>query len=93
MGVPPSLSSITIGDTFERAPDQTIADYTHLLVVVYHLQMSIDRRKAALFGAAAVVRLLLFTSFPGLPDLLTARVEISTPVTSFKRCRLARDVI
>jgi phosphatidylinositol glycan class U len=48
--------------------------------------MSIDRRKAALFGAAAAVRLLLFTGFPGLPDLLTARVEISTPVTSFKRC-------
>ncbi|KAG9247548.1 GPI transamidase-like protein component PIG-U [Calycina marina] len=46
--------------------------------------MSIDRRKAALFGAAAAVRLLLFTS-PGLPDLLTGRVEISTPVTSFKR--------
>jgi GPI-anchor transamidase subunit U len=49
--------------------------------------MSIDRRKAALFGAAAAVRLLLFTSFTGLPDLLTGRVEISTPVTSFKRCR------
>ncbi|KAG9229924.1 GPI transamidase-like protein component PIG-U [Amylocarpus encephaloides] len=47
--------------------------------------MNIDRRKAAIFGAAAAVRLLLFTAFPGLPDLLTARVEISTPVTSFKR--------
>jgi phosphatidylinositol glycan class U len=50
--------------------------------------MSIDRRKATLFGAAAAVRLLLFTGFPGLPDLMTSRVEISTPVTSFKRCRL-----
>ena len=49
--------------------------------------MDIDRRKAALFGAAAAIRLLLFSSFPGLPDLLTGRVEISTPVTSFKRCR------
>ncbi|KAL3418079.1 GPI transamidase subunit PIG-U [Phlyctema vagabunda] len=47
--------------------------------------MSIDRRKAVLFGTAAAVRLLLFTGFPGLPDLLTGRVEISTPVTSFKR--------
>ncbi|KAH8816411.1 GPI transamidase-like protein component PIG-U [Xylogone sp. PMI_703] len=47
--------------------------------------MNINRRKAALFGAAATVRLLVFTSFPGLPDLLTGRVEISTPVTSFKR--------
>ncbi len=50
--------------------------------------MNIDRRKAALFGAAAAVRLLLFASFPGLPDLLTARVEVSTPVTSFKRRKL-----
>ena len=48
--------------------------------------MSIDRRKAALLGAAAAVRILLFTSFPGLPELLTGRVEISTPVTNFKRC-------
>jgi GPI-anchor transamidase subunit U len=56
--------------------------------------MSIDRRKAMLFGAAAAVRLLLFTSFPGLPELLTARVEISTPVTSFKRCEeKARSII
>jgi phosphatidylinositol glycan class U len=47
--------------------------------------MDIDRRKATLFGAAAAVRLLLFTSFPSLPNLLTGRVEVSTPVTSFKR--------
>lgn len=50
------------------------------------MNIEIDRRKAVIFGAAAAVRLLLFTAFPGLPDLLTARVEISTPVTSFKRC-------
>ncbi|KAI0178965.1 PIG-U-domain-containing protein [Hypoxylon sp. FL1284] len=40
---------------------------------------------AGLYTAAALLRLLLFVFFPGLPDLLTARVEISTPVTSFKR--------
>jgi phosphatidylinositol glycan class U len=51
--------------------------------------MDVDRRKVTLFASAAAVRLLLFTSFPGLPDLLTARVEISTPVTSFKRCKLS----
>jgi phosphatidylinositol glycan class U len=39
-----------------------------------------------LFGAAAAVRLLLSTVFPALPDLLGGRVEVSTPVTSFKRC-------
>ncbi|CAK7269977.1 hypothetical protein SEPCBS119000_003851 [Sporothrix epigloea] len=42
-------------------------------------------RTTALFAAAAAVRLTLFTVVPGLPDLLTGRVEISTPVTSFKR--------
>ncbi|KAI9712162.1 MAG: hypothetical protein M1812_007000 [Candelaria pacifica] len=47
--------------------------------------MAIDRRKAFLYGAAIAVRLLLFVAFPSLPDLLTGRVEISTPVTSFKR--------
>ncbi|KAI0594667.1 GPI transamidase subunit PIG-U [Biscogniauxia sp. FL1348] len=38
-----------------------------------------------LYAAAAALRLSLFTLFPALPDLLTGRVEISTPVTSFKR--------
>lgn len=47
--------------------------------------MVIDRRKVLLFGAASALRLLLFVGFPSLPDLLTGRVEISTPVTSFKR--------
>ncbi|KAI9706567.1 MAG: hypothetical protein M1836_003574 [Candelina mexicana] len=47
--------------------------------------MAIDRRKAFLYGAAIAARLLLFVAFPSLPDLLTGRVEISTPVTSFKR--------
>lgn len=44
------------------------------------------RTALGLFAAAAVARLALFTFFPGLPDLLTGRVEVSTPVTSFKRC-------
>lgn len=44
------------------------------------------RNKAGVFVGAALLRLLLFTAFPRLPDLLTGRVEISTPVTSFKRC-------
>ncbi|KAK3938911.1 phosphatidylinositol glycan anchor biosynthesis class U protein [Diplogelasinospora grovesii] len=42
-------------------------------------------RTAGLYLGAAVLRLALFVLFPGLPDLLTGRVEISTPVTSFKR--------
>jgi phosphatidylinositol glycan class U len=49
--------------------------------------MTINKQqKMLLFGAAAAVRLLLFTVFPALPDLLAGRVEVSTPVTSFKRC-------
>ncbi|KAF1936541.1 PIG-U-domain-containing protein [Clathrospora elynae] len=48
--------------------------------------MTIDtQQKLLLFGAAAAVRLLLFTVFPALPELLAGRVEVSTPVTSFKR--------
>ncbi|KAL9138156.1 MAG: hypothetical protein Q9175_000627 [Cornicularia normoerica] len=47
--------------------------------------MVIDRRKAILFTSAAALRFVLFFAFPSLPVLLTGRVEISTPVTSFKR--------
>ncbi|RAR01166.1 CDC91 cell division cycle 91-like protein [Stemphylium lycopersici] len=48
--------------------------------------MAIDKQqKVLLFAAAAAGRLLLFTLFPALPVLLAGRVEVSTPVTSFKR--------
>lgn len=47
--------------------------------------MSVDRRQAAVFAGAFALRLLLLVLFPSLPDLLTGRVEVSTPVTSFKR--------
>ncbi|KAI9375001.1 GPI transamidase subunit PIG-U [Aspergillus egyptiacus] len=47
--------------------------------------MLVDRRKAAVFGGALALRLALLLLFPSLPDLLTGRVEVSTPVTSFKR--------
>lgn len=48
--------------------------------------MAVDRRMVGVFGAAFVLRLLLICVFPSLPDLLTGRVEVSTPVNSFKRC-------
>jgi phosphatidylinositol glycan class U len=44
----------------------------------------------SLYLSAAALRLVLFVAFPQLPDLLTGRVEISTPVTSFKRCMWKR---
>lgn len=51
------------------------------LTKVYH-----DHPKTVLFSSAAALRILLAVTFPGLPDLLTERVEVSTPVNSFKRC-------
>lgn len=45
-----------------------------------------EHPKTVLFTSAVTLRLLLALLFPGLPDLLTGRVEISTPVNSFKRC-------
>jgi hypothetical protein len=44
-----------------------------------------QQRKIGVYAGAALLRLVLFVAFPSLPDLLTGRVEISTPVTSFKR--------
>lgn len=54
--------------------------------------MAVDRRKIAVFGAAFVLRLLLTCLFPSLPDLLTGRVEVSTPVNSFKRRTCLRQL-
>lgn len=48
--------------------------------------MGIDKQKALLYCSAAALRFALFTAFPLLPDFLAGRAEISTPVTSFKRC-------
>lgn len=45
-----------------------------------------DHPKTLLYSVGAVLRILLAIAFPGLPDLLTSRVEISTPINSFKRC-------
>ncbi|KAJ4989832.1 Phosphatidylinositol glycan anchor biosynthesis class U protein [Stagonosporopsis vannaccii] len=47
--------------------------------------MPVDQHRALLYGGAAALRLLLSAAFPGLPTLLAGRVEVSTPVTSFKR--------
>lgn len=53
--------------------------------VMANVDIMLDRRKLAVFGVALVLRLALIALFPSLPDLLTGRVEISTPVSSFKR--------
>lgn len=43
-------------------------------------------REPVVYVAAAALRLALIVLFPALPDILTGRVEISSPVCSFKRC-------
>jgi len=45
-----------------------------------------DQPKTVLFTAAAAIRILAVLLFPALPDILTLRAELSTPVNSFKRC-------
>ncbi|EMC94890.1 hypothetical protein BAUCODRAFT_73965 [Baudoinia panamericana UAMH 10762] len=44
-----------------------------------------DHHKAILYGSAAAVRILAAVAFPGLPDTLSLRAELATPVNSFKR--------
>ena len=64
-------------------------DFDYQLSTFFNMTgLKIDRSTVVLFASAAAVRLLLFTAFPGLPATLTGRLEISTPVTSFKRCEL-----
>ena len=45
-----------------------------------------ERPKARLFIAAAALRLILTLSFPAVPDLISLRAEVATPVNGFKRC-------
>jgi len=47
-----------------------------------------DKQKALIFGTAIAIRLILFIAFPSLPTILTNRVEISTPVSSYERRKL-----
>ncbi|OAP55177.1 hypothetical protein AYL99_10877 [Fonsecaea erecta] len=47
--------------------------------------ISLDRKTVAIYAGAIVLRLVIFLAFPDIPDLLTTRVEISTPISSFQR--------
>lgn len=49
------------------------------------MAVSLDRKAVAIFAGALLLRLLVFLFFPSIPDFLTTRVEISTPISSFKR--------
>lgn len=74
----PDYTTTTTTTTRRRCgEDENMDAATHL----YH-----GHPKALLFSAAVTLRITLALAFPGLPDLLTGRAEISTPVNSFKRC-------
>ena len=47
--------------------------------------MGLDKKAISVLLGAAALRLLVFYLFPGIIDFLTTQVEISTPVSSFKR--------
>jgi GPI-anchor transamidase subunit U len=49
------------------------------------MAVSLDRNSVAIYAGAVVLRLLILLVFPGIPEFLTSRVEISTPISSFKR--------
>lgn len=49
------------------------------------MAISLDRSTVTIYAGAALLRLLVFLAFPGIPEFLTTRVEISTPISSFKR--------
>lgn len=65
-------------------PQRALVDLESLV----YFMMSVDRRRAVVFAGAFALRILLILLFPSLPDLLTGRVEVSTPVNSFKRREL-----
>ncbi|KAK4958480.1 hypothetical protein LTR10_004908 [Elasticomyces elasticus] len=48
-------------------------------------QVYYDHPKTTLFACAAAIRILTVVLFPTLPDLLSQRAELSTPVDGFKR--------
>ncbi|EHY52245.1 hypothetical protein HRR83_003189 [Exophiala dermatitidis] len=49
------------------------------------MALSVDRKTVAIYAGAAFLRLLVFVAFPDLSDFLGNQVEISTPISSFKR--------
>lgn len=49
--------------------------------------MALDVRTIGVLAAASALRLLVFLTLPEIPDFLTRQVEISTPISSFKRLK------
>ena len=49
------------------------------------MAVSVERDTVLVYAGAIILRLFVFLVFPNLSDFLTAQVEISTPISSFKR--------
>lgn len=47
--------------------------------------MTPTQKKLAIYAGATLVRLLVFFAIPSIPAFLTTQVEVSTPISSFKR--------
>ena len=68
----PSLKSVHVNES--DLPDRAMASPSSLR----------SNRLTLVLVSAFLLRLVLFTQ-TSLPDLFTSRLEISTPITSFKR--------
>ena len=49
--------------------------------------MGLDNKGVGVLVGAAALRLIVFLAFPQIPDFLSTQVEISTPVSSFRRLK------
>jgi phosphatidylinositol glycan class U len=49
------------------------------------MAVSLDLQSAAIYAGAALLRLVVFVAFPDVADFLSTQVEISTPISSYKR--------
>lgn len=47
--------------------------------------MTRKHQRLVVYAGATLLRLLVFFTLPSIPDFLTSQVEISTPISSFKR--------
>jgi hypothetical protein len=72
---------ISLRSDTRRNDDTSVPPTMNTVTKLYN-----EHPKTILFASAAALRLLLVVAFPALPDLLTLRAEISTPVNGFKRC-------
>lgn len=52
--------------------------------------MSMNKKSTLILSMAFTLRIILF-NIPSIADTLATRVEVVTPITSFKRCECSKD--